>query len=181
MHHRRYRPLSTIAFCSGALLSALLLLLASSSGITTVSGWQTGSRVSSFAGRVLVTPVDVGAKNDNANSVITMKKGKSNVPPAMRSQYKRQMEMNQMQQEMIAATKTGTDGLPVFNLFVRTKRANVRETRYMLFCLFICCCCCLCFIPRANAPMHTPLFRSSPLTSIFLETTNKPLHITNPH
>ena len=30
-----------------------------------------------------------------------------------------------MREQMIAATKPGADGLPVFNLFVRTKRANV--------------------------------------------------------
>jgi hypothetical protein len=54
-----------------------------------------------------------------------MKKGKANVPPQMRGQYKKQQEMAKMQREMSAATKPGADGLPVFNLFVRTKRQNV--------------------------------------------------------
>jgi hypothetical protein len=54
-----------------------------------------------------------------------MKKGKENVPPAMRSQYRRQKEMSKMREQMIEAQKPGPDGLPVFNLFVRTKRANV--------------------------------------------------------
>jgi hypothetical protein len=54
-----------------------------------------------------------------------MKKGKANVPPQMRSQYAKQQEMMAVREQMIAATKPGSDGLPVFNLFVRTKRANV--------------------------------------------------------
>jgi hypothetical protein len=56
-----------------------------------------------------------------------MKKGKDNLPPQMRSQYKKQKEMMAMREEMIAAQKPGQDGLPVFNLFVRTKKANVRD------------------------------------------------------
>jgi hypothetical protein len=55
-----------------------------------------------------------------------MKKGKPNVPPQMRSQYKKQQEMQALRQQMIQASTPGSDGLPVFNLFVRTKRANVR-------------------------------------------------------
>lgn len=54
-----------------------------------------------------------------------MKKGKANVPPQMRSQYKRQQEMASMRDQMLAAQKPGEDGLPVFNLFVRTKKANM--------------------------------------------------------
>lgn len=54
-----------------------------------------------------------------------MKKGKANVPPQMRGQYKKQQELAQMREQMISASKPGDDGLPVFNLFVRTKVANV--------------------------------------------------------
>lgn len=54
-----------------------------------------------------------------------MKKGKANVPPQMRGQYQRQREMNEMQQQMMAASKPGADGFPVFNLFVRTKTQKV--------------------------------------------------------
>lgn len=54
-----------------------------------------------------------------------MKKGKANVPPAMRGQYQRQQEMQSMREDMEAASKPGKDGLPVFNLFVRTPRANM--------------------------------------------------------
>lgn len=43
----------------------------------------------------------------------------------MRTQYKRQKEMKEMAGQMAAAQKPGADGLPVFNLYVRTKKANV--------------------------------------------------------
>eukprot|EP00429_Kryptoperidinium_foliaceum_P068812 CAMPEP_0176075010 /NCGR_PEP_ID=MMETSP0120_2-20121206/37489_1 /TAXON_ID=160619 /ORGANISM="Kryptoperidinium foliaceum, Strain CCMP 1326" /LENGTH=182 /DNA_ID=CAMNT_0017408711 /DNA_START=128 /DNA_END=673 /DNA_ORIENTATION=+ len=72
---------------------------------------------SSFGGRV-VSGIQNGA-------TLEMKKGKANVPPQMRGQYKRQQEMAQMQQQMIEASKPGADGLPVFNLFVRTKKQNI--------------------------------------------------------
>jgi len=54
-----------------------------------------------------------------------MKKGKPNLPPQMRGQYKRQKEMSAQQQAMMAASKPGEDGLPVFNLFVRTKSQKI--------------------------------------------------------
>lgn len=89
-----------------------------------VDGWTTGSVASSFGGAVLITekcppsrPVDV--------SFLEMKKGKPNVPPQMRGQYARQKEMAAMRDQMISASKPGDDGLPVFNLFVRTKKTKV--------------------------------------------------------
>lgn len=85
---------------------------------TVGAAWTTGSAVSSFGGNVLISGVANGAS-------LEMKKGKANVPPQMRGQYKKQQEMAQMRQQMIAASKPGEDGLPVFNLFVRTKVANV--------------------------------------------------------
>ena len=74
--------------------------------------------MSSFGGSVLITSASNGA-------TLEMKKGKANVPPQMRGQYKKQQEMAQMREQMMAASKPGDDGLPVFNLFVRTKVANV--------------------------------------------------------
>jgi len=56
---------------------------------------------------------------------MSMKKGKANVPPQMRGQYKRQAEMNEQQQAMMAASRPGEDGFPVFNLFVRTKTKKI--------------------------------------------------------
>ena len=73
---------------------------------------------SSFGGRTMSSTVQNGA-------TMVMKKGKANVPPQMRSQYKRAQEMAQMKKQMIDASQPGADGLPVFNLFVRTKRQNV--------------------------------------------------------
>jgi len=46
--------------------------------------------------------------------------------PHMREQYAKQQEMVAMREQMAAAQKPGPDGLPVFNLFVRTKPASVR-------------------------------------------------------
>ena len=99
----------------------------------TVSGWTTSSAVSSFGGSVLVLhrQSTISPNNNNNNNVrsndITMKKGKDNVPPAMRAQYAKQKEMVAMRDQMLAASKPGSDGLPVFNLFIRTKKANVRS------------------------------------------------------
>lgn len=54
-----------------------------------------------------------------------MKKGKSNVPPAMRNQYKKSQEMEAYRQQMMDSQRMGADGLPVFNLFVRTPLKNM--------------------------------------------------------
>ena len=82
-----------------------------------------GTSVSAFGGKVLVTGTSNGAS-------LEMKKGKDNVPPQMRAQYTRQKEMMQQRDAMIAASKPGADGLPVFNLFVRSPRANVSSLFY---------------------------------------------------
>lgn len=81
---------------------------------------------STFTGRnVFAVNHAVRRQQSSARGDITMKKGKSNVPPNMRAQYSRQQEMAKMRDEMEAAQRPGADGLPVFNLFVRTKRANM--------------------------------------------------------
>jgi len=54
-----------------------------------------------------------------------MKKGKPNVPANMRSQYNKRKEMSQAGQDMIASQSPGSDGFPIFNLFVRTKTASI--------------------------------------------------------
>jgi hypothetical protein len=59
-----------------------------------------------------------------------MKKGKANVPPQMRSQYARAQEMENYRQQMMESQRMGADGLPVFNLYVRTSLKNVS---------YICC------------------------------------------
>jgi len=62
---------------------------------------------------------------DHSRPVLEMKKGKSNVPPMMRKQYDKQKELVEMRKQMIAASKPGSDGLPVFNLFVRSKKQKM--------------------------------------------------------
>jgi len=89
--------------------------------LSTCAAWTTSSAASSFQGSVLIT--QPRPSSDSCNLV--MKKGKPNVPPNMRGQYKKQKEMAAMQKEMMESQKPGSDGLPVFNLFVRTKKANV--------------------------------------------------------
>jgi uncharacterized protein involved in exopolysaccharide biosynthesis len=90
--------------------------------LTQSAAWATGSAVSSFGGSTLL--VDRPPQYTSTN-MLTMKKGKPNVPPQMRGQYKQGQENQAMQEQMIAASKPGADGLPVFKLFVRTKKANV--------------------------------------------------------
>ena len=92
----------------------------------TTQAWSTGSAVSSFGGSVLVTaerPTTPAASS--SSSWLDMKKGKANVPPQMRGQYAQQQRMLQMREQMLAASTPGDDGFPVFNLFVRTKKANM--------------------------------------------------------
>lgn len=83
------------------------------------------SMISSFGGKVLVLESSNTSVSYGSGASIEMKKGKSNVPITMRAQYERSKEMAKMREEMEANQRPGPDGLPVFNLFVRTKRANV--------------------------------------------------------
>jgi len=111
------------------MIRCLALFLLASLHVGCCLAWTTGSSVSSFGGGVLITDSGCSKSSSCRQSHLTMKKGKANVPPQMRSQYKRQQELAQMQKQMINAQKAGADGLPVFNLFVRTKRANVRAEK----------------------------------------------------
>jgi hypothetical protein len=72
--------------------------------------------------------------NAGASTGMDMKKGKSKVPQQMRATYEKQKEMAGMRAQMDAASKPGEDGLPVFNLFVRTKAKNVRLIYVSLPC-----------------------------------------------
>lgn len=98
-------------------------LCANSAGAYSPSA--SGSMTSSFGGSVLATWQPPATTSTIRPSTLEMKKGKDNIPPAMRSQYKKQKEMRQMAGQMSEAQKPGADGLPVFNLYVRTKKANI--------------------------------------------------------
>jgi hypothetical protein len=100
----------------------LLCFLASSATAWTM----TGSSVSGFGGSVLLARDNSVATNAGASTGMVMKKGKSKVPQQMRATYEKQKEMAGMRAQMDAASKPGEDGLPIFNLFVRTKAKNVR-------------------------------------------------------
>jgi hypothetical protein len=110
----------------------LALLVSLTWRMSLVSGWTTGSAVSGFLGSVLLldrrfdSGVSSSSSSSSSGAWLSMKKGKANVPPQMRGQYEKQKEMMAQREQMIAMTKPGADGYPVFNLFVRTKRANVR-------------------------------------------------------
>mmetsp|Transcript_93227 Transcript_93227/g.268443 ORF Transcript_93227/g.268443 Transcript_93227/m.268443 type:complete len:206 (-) Transcript_93227:15-632(-) len=95
----------------------LLLVVLSLAVLGPVHPW-TSSSMTSFGGRRMMLGVQNGSKLD-------MKKGKANVPPQMRGQYKKQQEMAEMRRQIMEASQPGSDGLPVFNLFVRTKRQNI--------------------------------------------------------
>eukprot|EP00567_Pseudictyota_dubia_P007850 CAMPEP_0197453390 /NCGR_PEP_ID=MMETSP1175-20131217/34795_1 /TAXON_ID=1003142 /ORGANISM="Triceratium dubium, Strain CCMP147" /LENGTH=212 /DNA_ID=CAMNT_0042986667 /DNA_START=105 /DNA_END=743 /DNA_ORIENTATION=+ len=103
-------------------LSAILLasvLLASTDAYTAAP-----QAASSFGGRTLPSPT-FAPQQRTTRGDICMKKGKANVPPQMRGQYKKAQEMQNMRQQMMEAQNPGADGLPVFNLYVRTKVANM--------------------------------------------------------
>uniref|UniRef100_A0A7S3DVU2 Uncharacterized protein n=1 Tax=Entomoneis paludosa TaxID=265537 RepID=A0A7S3DVU2_9STRA len=101
------------------------LLILGLSFLPAAYGWTTGSAVSSFAGNVLITGTAPSSSVVSGAASIEMKKGKANVPPQMRGQYAKQKEMQAMRDQVVASRTPTEDGLPVFNLFVRTKRANV--------------------------------------------------------
>ena len=100
-------------------LSLALLASPSATAWTTL----TGSSVSAFGGSVLMTTA--APSPSTAAASLVMKKGKPNVPPNMRGNYRRQKEMSEMRDQMVASQTPGQDGMPIFNLFVRTKKANV--------------------------------------------------------
>jgi hypothetical protein len=113
------------------LVSASLLAAVATAWTTQQHTLQSASsRVSSFGGSVVVwAPSSAASSEAGGSRFLDMKKGKPNVPPQMRSQYKKQQEMQALRQQMIQSSTPGSDGLPVFNLFVRTKRANVRPIK----------------------------------------------------
>ncbi|GKY90415.1 hypothetical protein MPSEU_000015300 [Mayamaea pseudoterrestris] len=81
---------------------------------STINAWtSTSSMISAFNGRLVLERTSAAS-----NTVLCMKKNRS-VPPHMRSQYARMQEMQTQRDQMMANSKPGADGLPVFNLYVR--------------------------------------------------------------
>jgi len=54
---------------------------------------------------------------------LEMKKGKP--PVNMRSQFKQREQMQEQREAMVDSQRAGADGLPVFNLYVRSKKAQM--------------------------------------------------------
>ena len=101
---------------------SLLLIAALSTAVTSYTVLP--QRASHFVGRDVSHRTPTNTEN-GARATLTMKKGKANVPPQMRQQYKRAQEMENYRQQMMDSQMMGADGLPVFNLFVRTPLKNV--------------------------------------------------------
>ena len=115
---------SPTMFSRPSLLIAAVVLAAAASVPTAHAYVPQAS--SAFGGSaVLSAPSATSGSTTPRRGDMSMKKGKPNVPVNMRSNYRKQQEMGQMRDQMIAASTSGEDGLPVFNLFVRTKKANV--------------------------------------------------------
>jgi hypothetical protein len=106
--------------------SLLLALLAAST--TRCEAWVASQGIGSkFAGAVLQERVPSSITTNNQKCVLEMKKGQK-VPLSMRSEYKKNQQNKAMQAQMQEAQKAGEDGFPVFNLFVRSRLANVSLT-----------------------------------------------------
>ena len=116
--------------------TSAFFLIAAALSAEHASAFSAGSSMtSSFGGSVLIT--GKASVSSHGKATIEMKKGKDNVPPAMRAQYRRQREMSSMREQMMEAQKPGADGLPVFNLYVRTTRANVSSFVLLLLRIVI--------------------------------------------
>lgn len=110
------------------LVATLCVLLSSHVFIHGYSPSVLPQRASGFVGRDVYhsSPSSTNCNNVNgARANLTMKKGKANVSPQMRQQYKRAQEMENYRKQMMDSQNAGSDGLPVFNLFVRTSLKNV--------------------------------------------------------
>ena len=111
-------------------LQILFLLISTISAYTVLP-----QRASYFVGRDVNTNTQNQQQSrNNGAATIEMKKGKANVSPQMRQQYKRAQEMEGYRQQMIDSQTAGADGFPVFNLFVRTPLKNVSFYIVVLYC-----------------------------------------------
>ena len=103
------------------LTAFLVALLAGTTAAYTVSP----QRSSYFVGHGVYHTSSASAAPSSRSATLEMKKGKPNVPSNMRSQYARAQEMESYRQQMMDSQRMGADGLPVFNLYVRTSLKNV--------------------------------------------------------
>ena len=117
-------------------LTTLLIVILGSS--TAAAYTVSPQRSSYFVGHSVYHTTAAAAPQTSSrvtSSNLTMKKGKANVPPQMRSQYARAQEMENYRQQMMESQRMGADGLPVFNLYVRTSLKNVSYV--VAVCLYL--------------------------------------------
>mmetsp|Transcript_49589 Transcript_49589/g.57904 ORF Transcript_49589/g.57904 Transcript_49589/m.57904 type:complete len:224 (+) Transcript_49589:55-726(+) len=81
------------------------------------------SAASVFSGRTLQTYRVCKAQSTSSRSYLEMK-GKG-VPQDMKGQQRQMQDMQEMKEQMANSQTPGPDGLPVFNMFVRSKSAKV--------------------------------------------------------
>lgn len=105
------------------------LFFLSSTVFSVATAWIVSSKVSSFGGSVLLTAREQPLYHGHGTGVCSTleMKGKGGVPPHMRGQMQKQKEMAAYQKQMVESQKQGADGFPIFNLFVRTSKANVSK------------------------------------------------------
>jgi hypothetical protein len=132
----RYSTIGNIIIIMMRLTTLLIVLLGSS---TAAAYTVSPQRSSYFVGHSVYHTTAAAAPQTSSSRVtsssnLTMKKGKANVPPQMRSQYARAQEMENYRQQMMESQRMGADGLPVFNLYVRTSLKNVS---YVACCLYL--------------------------------------------
>jgi len=103
------------------------LFFLTSTVFSAATAWIVSSKVSSFGGSVLLTAREQPLYHGHGTGVCSTleMKGSGGVPPHMRGQMKKQKEMAAYQKQMVESQQQGNDGFPIFNLFVRTSKANM--------------------------------------------------------
>mmetsp|Transcript_48992 Transcript_48992/g.95795 ORF Transcript_48992/g.95795 Transcript_48992/m.95795 type:complete len:232 (+) Transcript_48992:134-829(+) len=102
-------------------LSAITTLAAVAAFADSVVAYSTFTPSTQSMTRTTTAP----ARSFARRSTIEMKKGKPNVPANMRSQFKQREDMQGQREAMQESQRPGPDGMPVFNLFVRSKKAQM--------------------------------------------------------
>ena len=134
MMMRSFAPIATAAI--------LLAMTTTTTMMISVSAYSIlPQRASYFVGRdVLASATRASHAAASTSSIIEMKKGKANIPSHMRSQYARAKEMEGMRKQMMESTTVGSDGMPIFNLFVRTSLKNVSDKLFIIVISIVVVC-----------------------------------------
>eukprot|EP00549_Striatella_unipunctata_P012892 CAMPEP_0118716848 /NCGR_PEP_ID=MMETSP0800-20121206/27758_1 /TAXON_ID=210618 ORGANISM="Striatella unipunctata, Strain CCMP2910" /NCGR_SAMPLE_ID=MMETSP0800 /ASSEMBLY_ACC=CAM_ASM_000638 /LENGTH=210 /DNA_ID=CAMNT_0006623373 /DNA_START=91 /DNA_END=723 /DNA_ORIENTATION=+ len=85
----------------------------------TATAFSGGSLSSKFSGTCLTFTTTTCNRPTTLRGQMDMKKGKANVPPHMRNQYKKTEKMNEMRSDYMAASENKGKGFPTFSLYVK--------------------------------------------------------------